>query len=139
MRAFATGLAATLAGCATAAPERVDAPVPVVAGCEGENDPVLMIVAGTTLDRERMGAYAAALAESGLYPQTGGEYLNSPRPLEVLEGDVGPEDVALVVRFPSLCAQRAFWNSDAYQARIKPMRLNPSAGDYSVVVYPALK
>ena len=31
---------------------------------------------------------------------------------------------------------RAFWNSRIYQEQIKPLRLNPAAGDYIVAVYP---
>jgi hypothetical protein len=40
------------------------------------------------------------------------------------------------VRFPCLANAQAFWNSKDYQERIKPLRLNPSAGDYLVTVYP---
>ena len=36
--------------------------------CDGET-PVIMVVAGRTLDRAQMGKYAQALAQSGLYPK----------------------------------------------------------------------
>jgi len=100
-----------------------------------QSDAVIMVVSGETLDRKRMGAYAAALAKSGIYPKTNGYYLNSPRPVDIFEGDVSESFVTLMVRFPSLEAARTFWDSDVYQSEIKPLRLNPSAGDYSVTVY----
>lgn len=105
----------------------------IVESCESEA--VIMVVAGPTLDRARMGQYAKALGESGLYPKAKGYYLNNPRPVAVFEGDVPDNYVTLMVRFPSLDAAQTFWNSDAYQNDIKPIRLNPSAGDYKVTVY----
>lgn len=102
--------------------------------CDAET-PVLMVVSGETLDRERMIAYAKAIADSGIYGETLGYYLNAPRPLAVYEGDVPANHATLIVRFPSQCAAEAFWFSDLYQQQIKPLRLNPSAGDYSVTLY----
>ena len=117
-------------------------------GCQAENEnqdmadkntcnseAVIMVVAGETLDRQRMGEYAAALAESGLYPKAQGYYLNAPRPVAVFEGDVPENYATLMVRFPSLEVAQTFWNSDAYQNDIRPIRLNPSAGHYTVTVY----
>jgi uncharacterized protein (DUF1330 family) len=83
-----------------------------------------------------MRAYAEAIAKSGLYQQLGGYYVNVPRPVAVFEGDAPKNLTTLVVRFPCLANARAFWNSRVYQEQIKPMRLNPSAGDYVVTVYP---
>jgi len=100
--------------------------------------PVFMVISGTTLDRDRMAAYSKALTDSGLYVRTGGSYLNNPRPLAVFEGTLPSDHVTLIVRFPSECAARAFWYSPMYQERIKPLRENPSAGDYSVVLYKSL-
>ena len=100
-----------------------------------ENEAVIMVVAGPTLDRARMGQYAKALADSGLYPDVKGYYLNSPQPVAVFEGNIPDNFVTLMVRFPSLDAARKFWDSDEYQNKIKPLRLNPSAGDYFVTVY----
>lgn len=102
--------------------------------CDGET-PVIMVVAGRTLDRAQMGKYAQALAQSGLYPKAKGYYLNNPRPIRHLEGNPHADDVALMVRFPSECAVLSFWNSDEYQNNVKPLRLNPRAGDYVVTVY----
>ena len=97
-----------------------------------------MVVSGRTLDRERMAIYTRALLGSGLYPQYGGYYINTPKPVEVFEGVLAPEHAALIVRFPCLRNARAFWNSQRYQNEIRPLRLNPSAGDYTVAVYDEL-
>ena len=102
--------------------------------CDSEK-PVIMLVAGRTLDAERMRDYAIALGSSDLYPPARGYYLTSPRPVRVLEGEPDADDVALMVRFPSECSAVNFWYDDFYQAEIKPMRLNPSAGDYVVTLY----
>ena len=106
----------------------------VYEACDGKT-PVIMVVAGRTLDRAQMGKYAQALAQSGLYPKAKGYYLNNPRPIRHLEGKPHADDVALMVRFPSECAVLTFWNSDEYQNNVKPLRLNPRAGDYVVTVY----
>lgn len=98
--------------------------------------PVMMVVAGPTHDRGRMIAYAKAIADSGLYQKLGGYYLNIPAPLATFEGSPPKGYTTLIVRFPCLANARAFWNSVEYQTKIKPLRLNPSAGDYIVTVYP---
>lgn len=85
-----------------------------------------------------MATYSRALAASGLYAKTSGVYLNNPRPIAAFEGTPHPDHVTLIVRFPSECQARAFWNSPVYQREIKPLRENPSAGDYSVTVYETL-
>mgnify|MGYP001439022432 FL=1 len=102
--------------------------------CDSEK-PVIMLVAGRTLDAERMRNYAIALGSSDLYPNARGYYLNIPRPVRILEGEPDTNDVALMVRFPSECSAVNFWYDDFYQTGIKPMRLNPSAGDYVVTLY----
>ena len=100
------------------------------------DQPVVMVVTGLTLDRERMGQYARAIADSKIYEKLGGYYLNIPRTLEVFEGTEDPRATTLNVRFPCLENARAFWYSKTYQETILPLRQNPSAGDYSVRVYP---
>lgn len=99
------------------------------------DQPVYMVVAGPTHDRTRMQAYAKAIFASGLYQQLGGYYVNAPVPVAVFEGSPPPTQATLIVRFPCLANARAFWFSKAYQEGIKPLRLNPSAGDYTVTVY----
>ena len=102
--------------------------------CDSEK-PVIMLVAGRTLDAERMRDYAVALGSSDLYPNARGYYLNIPRPVRILEGEPDANDVALMVRFPSECSAVKFWYDDFYQTEIKPLRLNPTAGDYVVTLY----
>lgn len=109
------------------------AAAPAPAACDDK--PVLMVVAGPTHDRARMMAYAKAIADSGLYQKLGGYYVNMPRPVATFEGTPPPNHSTLIVRFPCLANARAFWNSREYQEKIKPLRLNPSAGDYTVTVY----
>lgn len=120
----------SLSACATQAP--------AVASKTCATEPVIMVVSGETLDRARMGQYAKAIADAGIYPANQGYYLNAPNPIDVFEGDVSGNHATLMVRFPSLKAARAFWDSDVYQNDIKPLRLNPSAGDYTVTVYKEL-
>lgn len=100
------------------------------------DQPVIMVVSGPTHDRARMLAYGQAIADSGLYRQLGGYYVNLAFPQEIFEGDAPKGYVTLIVRFPCMANARAFWNSRVYQEQIKPLRLNPSAGDYIVAVYP---
>ena len=103
---------------------------------EACDKPVLMVVAGPTHDRARMLAYGKAIADSGLYQELGGYYVNVPQELARLEGEAPAGYTTLIVRFPCLANAQAFWNSKVYQEQIKPLRLNPSAGDYIVSVYP---
>src|SRR5688572_24934697 len=117
---------------ATASPPSGTAP-PTPAACD--NKPVYMVVSGPTHDRARMMAYAKAIADSGLYQKLGGYYVNQPRAVATFEGAQPPNHSTLIVRFPCLANAQAFWYSKEYQERIKPLRLNPSAGDYSVSVY----
>lgn len=98
--------------------------------------PVIMVVAGPTRDRARMLAYGQAIADSKLYHQLGGYYLNQPRAVAQFEGESPPGYTTLMVRFPCLENAQAFWNSEVYQQQILPLRQNPSAGDYFVTVYP---
>ncbi len=102
-----------------------------------DNKPVYMVVNGLARDRDRMMTYGKAIQDSGLYATLQGYYLNSARPVAVFEGTVPPNYVTLIVRFPCLANARSFWNSKVYQEKIRPMRLNPSAGDYTVTVYAA--
>ena len=87
-----------------------------------------MLVAGRTLDAERMRDYAIALGSSDLYPNARGYYLNIPRPLRILEGEPDADDLALMVRVPSECSLVNFWYIDFYKTEIKPNFQHPSAG-----------
>ena len=113
----------------------LDAPrasAPLASTCD---QPVIMVVSGPTHDRARMLAYGKAIADSGLYRQLGGYYINLAFPQEIFEGQAPAGYVNLIVRFPCMANARAFWNSKVYQEQIKPLRLNPPAGDYIVAVY----
>jgi len=117
---------ASSAGAAAAAPHPT-------ATCDS---PVYMVIEGKTLDRARMGQYAAAIASSEIYQKLGGYYVNIPRPIEVFEGEVDADYVNLTVRFPCIENARAFWNSRVYQDEIIDIRQKPtSAGDYTVTIY----
>ncbi|HEV7233246.1 MAG TPA: DUF1330 domain-containing protein [Sphingorhabdus sp.] len=113
------------------------AATPAVEACD--NKPVYMVVAGPTHDRARMQAYAKAIADSQLYQKLGGYYVNAPVPLATFEGEPPKGHATLIVRFPCLANAKAFWYSKVYQETIKPLRLNPSAGDYLVTVYPEIQ
>ncbi len=112
------------------------APSGVSLACDGK--PVIMVVRGLISDLPRLKRYGQALAASGLYPDLGGYYLNAPNAVDVFEGSLPANESILMVRFPCLAHARAFWNSKAYQDEVKPGRLNPSAGDFTVSVYPEL-
>lgn len=135
---FLCGLGLLMQSSATLAPDDFpptaseSATTPLVCA---ETGSVLMVVTGTTLDRERMQTYSKAIKDAGLYPQTLGYYLNDPRPLRTFEGDLDADFATLIVRFPSECAAIDFWYSKVYQNEIKPLRENPSAGEYRVTLY----
>ncbi|OBX17840.1 hypothetical protein A9995_14345 [Erythrobacter sp. QSSC1-22B] len=109
-----------------------DTPGPSHPACD---KPVLMVITGTTHDGVRMRAYGQAIADSKLYEELGGYYLNFPAPLAHFEGEAEPGHTTLIVRFPCIENARSFWYSRTYQEEIRPLRLDPSAGDYIVRVY----
>lgn len=117
---------------AQALPAAAPPPPPPQSTCD---QPVYMVIAGPTHDRARMMAYGKAIADSKLYEQLGGYYVNAPQPLATFEGERPPGHATLIVRFPCLENARAFWYSREYQENIRPLRLNPSAGDYLVTIY----
>ena len=97
--------------------------------------PAYLLVSAVVADPARMGAYAKALAESGLYARHGGHYLflgKAARPLEDW-----PEGTSIVcARFPSRVAAEAFWSDAQYQQDIKPLRAG--AGDVHVAIFEGL-
>ncbi|WDF74900.1 DUF1330 domain-containing protein [Novosphingobium sp. KACC 22771] len=72
-------------------------------------------------DREKFGAYIQAVA--GLAETFGGEYVLRGKVAEVMEGDVDPAEMVVVLRFPDAERARAYVNSPQYQAG-KALRLN---------------
>ncbi len=101
---------------------------------EDNEQPVYMLVIGQIEDREKMAAYQGALMESGLYPRHDGYYVAVGRPVEMFEGEWPDNQGMVIAKFPSLEKARAFWNSDAYQNEIKPLR--EGAGTFNVSVFP---
>jgi uncharacterized protein (DUF1330 family) len=93
--------------------------------------PTYLVVTATVTDPARMAAYAKALADSGLYAAHGGAYVLIGRPVADLENWDGRSVV--VARFPSREAAEAFWNSDTYQERVKPLRAG--AGAFHVALF----
>lgn len=131
---FTTALALALSAAAhpQLPPKAMAPPPPPETDCD---TPVLMVIAGPTRDPARMRAYGQAIADSKLYEQLGGYYLNIPSAGARFEGEAEQGYTTLIVRFPCLANAKAFWYSDIYQRTIRPLRLNPSAGDYVVRVY----
>jgi uncharacterized protein (DUF1330 family) len=106
--------------------ERLDAP-PRCA------DPVRMLVYGDIRERKAFGAYARALAASGLYPRNGGWYEAASPALEVFEGTPPPGRGVIIARFPCLEAARAFWNSPEYT---EIRKLRDGIAEFEVLVLP---
>lgn len=94
--------------------------------------PCYLLVIAQVTDRAKMGAYAKALADSGLYAQHGGFYRfigPAARPLEDW-----PEGQSVVcAEFPSRAAAEAFWFSATYQTEVKPIR--DGAGSIHVALF----
>jgi uncharacterized protein (DUF1330 family) len=101
-----------------------------------DETPVFMVVVATVTDRSKMASYAKALADSGLYDAHQGYYAAIGKPIDVFEGDWGDGDSLVVAKFPSAQAARAFWDSEAYQSAIKPLRAG--AGSFKVGLFPCL-
>ncbi len=93
--------------------------------------PAYLLVTATVTDPAKMQAYNAALHASGLYPRHGGRYIFVGRPAENLENWDGR--AAVCAEFPDRAAAQAFWNSDEYQSRIKPLR--DGAGSFHVAIF----
>ncbi|MEO0998403.1 MAG: CpcT/CpeT family chromophore lyase [Pseudomonadota bacterium] len=99
------------------------------------NEPVRMLVYGRIFDREAFGAYARALAESGLYPRHDGYYEAITPALDVFEGDPPADRGVVIARFPCLAAAQSFWNSPEYRD-IVPLR--DGIAEFEVIVMPGL-
>lgn len=96
-------------------------------------DPVRMLVYGDIRERKAFGAYARALAASGLYPKHGGWYEAASPALEVFEGQPPPGRGVIIARFPCLEAARAFWNSPEYT---EIRKLRDGIAEFEVLVLP---
>ena len=107
---------------ASTAVKPLDAPRAAAPSESTCDQPVIMVISGPTHDRARMMAYGKAIADSGLYQQLGGYYVNLAFPQEIFEGTAPAGYVNLIVRFPCMANAKAFWNSRVYQEKIKPLR-----------------
>jgi len=91
----------------------------------------LLVIARVT-DRAKMGAYARALADSGLYARHGGFYRFIGPAAVPLEN--WPEGQSVVLaEFPNRAAAEAFWFSATYQTDVKPLR--DGAGEFHVALF----
>ncbi len=96
--------------------------------------PAYLVVTARVTDRPRLMAYNAAIAAERLYETHGGRRLAMGPPALALEG--WPEgEVVMVAEFPSRAAAEAFWFSEAYQQRCKPLR--DGAGEFRVALFEA--
>jgi CpeT protein len=95
--------------------------------------PVRMLVYGEISDRAGFGAYARALAESGLYARFGGQYEAITPLVEVFEGEPPPGRGVVIARWPCLEAARSFWNSPEYREIVK---LREGKSRFEVIVLP---
>jgi uncharacterized protein (DUF1330 family) len=96
-----------------------------------EERPHYLVVTATVTEPEKMRAYNAKLAETGLYAAHGGRYVLIGRPVETLENWDGR--AVVVAEFPSRAAAEAFWWSDTYQRLVKPLR--EGAGTFHVAIF----
>ena len=97
-----------------------------------ESKPAYLVVTAKVTDGPRMGAYAKALAESGLYARYGGHYQFIGKAAAPLEN--WPEGTSIVCAwFPSRAAAEAFWADAKYQNDVKPLRAG--AGEFNVAIF----
>lgn len=96
--------------------------------------PAYLVVTARVTDRPKLMAYNQAIAAERLYETHGGRRLAMGPPVLALEG--WPEgEVVMIAEFPSRMAAEAFWFSDAYQQRCKPLRAG--AGEFRVALFEA--
>jgi uncharacterized protein (DUF1330 family) len=95
--------------------------------------PVRMLVFGEVRDRKAFGAYARALAQSGLYARNGGYYEATSPAIDVFEGEPPEGRGVIIARFPCAEAARRFWNSDEYR---EIRKLREEIADFEVLLLP---
>ena len=94
--------------------------------------PAYLLVTAYVSDPVKIGAYARALAASGLYPRHGGRYLFVGKAAVALEDWPAGDSVVCAI-FPSRAAAEAFWADPEYQDAIKPLRAG--AGEFHVAIF----
>jgi uncharacterized protein (DUF1330 family) len=81
-------------------------------------------VTNITEDFKRYSAGAATLSK-----QFGGEYLIRGKAAKVYEGTLFAGKAVVLSRFPDMQQLKAFYESDAYQKDLKPLRANTGIYD----------
>ncbi len=99
-----------------------------------EARPAYLVVTARVTDRPKLMAYNQAIAAERLYEMHGGRRLAMGPPALALE-DWPEGEVVMIAEFPSGAAAEAFWFSDAYQQRCKPLRAG--AGQFRVALFEA--
>jgi uncharacterized protein (DUF1330 family) len=94
--------------------------------------PAYLLVTARVSDPVKMGAYARALAASGLYARYGGHYLFIGKPVAEMENWPAGQSI-VCAHFPSRAAAEAFWTDAQYQNDIKPLR--DGAGDFHIAIF----
>lgn len=114
-------LFAALCALFLAAPASAQTPAPESAG--------YLVVVGKTLDREKMGAYARALAP--IYQKLGGHYVGAGGPGRGVTCLMGPCQgrAAVVARLDRASAVQQFWWGEDYRQAI---RIRDRAGIFTV-------
>jgi uncharacterized protein (DUF1330 family) len=98
--------------------------------------PAFLVVIAKVSDPERMGAYARALAASGLYARHGGSYDFIGKAATGLE-DWDMNTSLVCARFPSRAAAEAFWSDAQYQSEVKPLRIGAAEVHAAIFEGPA--
>ena len=70
-----------------------------------------------------------------LTAEHGASYVIRGEPETLYEGDLFGDRVMVISRWPSVEAAKAFWESDQYQQKIKPLR--DDTGVYDVAIFEA--
>lgn len=78
-------------------------------------EPVYFMGVAPHVDTVRWAAYAQAVQASGVLARHGGEPIVFGAPLATLEGELAPDRVTIVIRFPRREAVHAFWHSAEYR------------------------
>lgn len=96
--------------------------------------PAYLVVTADITDPAPMGAYQKALTDAGLYAAHGGRTLVRGRAAADLEDWDGR--AVVISEFPDRAAAEAFWQSEAYQRTIKPLRAG--AGAFHIAIFEGL-
>jgi uncharacterized protein (DUF1330 family) len=94
--------------------------------------PVYFIVMAKVKSPEKLDAYRKAMIDSGILYSYGAVDVLGGTPIEVLEGQWPKDFNAKVTRWPCREAFDAFYASNEYQTKYKPLR--KEAGDFTAII-----